>query len=510
MLNVLTNISAHPPVNAQRSKVLYAAIICYALCVLWLDVRFRFGITVGIPYLFAVWIAYRTASTRVIWMTAAGTSLFALAGVLVFKPDGELTFIIINRSLAIIAIWGTALLCWQIRMTQENLAEREQQVHQIIESAPTAMLMTDIQGTIVLTNAEALRLFGYASHELIGQPVDILVPERLRSKHPAMRAAFTAKPTARAMGAGRDLHAVRKDGSEVSVEIGLTPISHQDTPFILSAIVDISQRKALEDSLRTLNVELEQRVADRTAELLQANDALVRSNVELQQFAYIASHDLQTPLRGISGFVQLLSREYGDKLDPQARRWIERTVDNTQRMHVLINDLLSYSRVDSRARPFEPVELDKIVDEARQMLASDTHHANVSITHDPLPCVLGDPSQLTQMLENLIGNGIKYNTSAQPQVHISARQVDSEWIITVTDNGIGVAPEYQEQIFEIFKRLHTNQAYPGTGIGLAVCRRVVHRHHGRIWLDSEPGKGSSFHFTIPLRENDTDHEHTAD
>ncbi|MBU2478223.1 MAG: PAS domain S-box protein, partial [Gammaproteobacteria bacterium] len=484
MQNVLNHVDTHHSGSAFRGQAIYAAIILYSFIIFAIDLSLNTGIATGITYLLAVWAAYRAPRPATVWVTAFGVSVLVVLGAIFSTPGGDAVVILTNRVLSLFAIWGTALLCWQIHLTRENLAEREHQVQQIIESAPTAMLMTDTDGNIVLTNAEALHLFGYDTHELIGRPVDILVPERLRIKHPELRSGFTAHPTTRAMGAGRDLHAARKDGSEVAVEIGLTPIIHQEQLYILSAVVDISQRKALEDSLRALNQELEQRVEERTTELLSANEALVRSNVELQQFAYIASHDLQTPLRGISGFVQLLEREYGDKLDSEAHYWIKRTVDNTQRMHTLINDLLAYSRVDSRARSFVPVDLEAIVDETARLFEADLEHADLHITHDRLPTVMGDPSQLSQLFGNLIGNGIKYNTASRPQVHISATQEDKEWVISVRDNGIGIEQNHYEHIFEIFKRLHTDQTYPGTGIGLAVCRRVVHRHGGRIWIES--------------------------
>ncbi|MDH3583203.1 MAG: ATP-binding protein, partial [Phycisphaerae bacterium] len=207
---------------------------------------------------------------------------------------------------------------------------------------------------------------------------------------------------------------------------------------------------------------------------------------------------LQTPLRSIAGFVGLLQRRYAGKLDEQADRWIARAVDGTERMQTLIRDLLTYSRVDSRSRPFEPVDTNQAFENALALLEASIEDAGAEVTSDPLPTVYGDASQLVQLLQNLIGNGLKYHGEAAAKVHVSARRQGEEWEFSVRDNGIGIAPEHQERIFEILRRLHSEQEYPGTGIGLAVCRRVVQRHGGRIWVESEPGKGSDFRFTMPV------------
>ena len=249
---------------------------------------------------------------------------------------------------------------------------------------------------------------------------------------------------------------------------------------IFAAARDITERKKTEEVLK---LKLEE---------------LRRSNEELEQFAYVSSHDLQEPLRMISSYLQLLQRRYQGKLDDKADKYIYFAVDGAARMQVLINDLLEFSRVTSRAVEPEPTDSELVLNQVLSNLDLYIKESKATVSHDPLPEVMVDSTQLAQVFQNLIANGIKFHREGAPQIRISAERKASEWLFSVQDNGIGIDPQYSENIFEVFKRLHKKEEYSGTGIGLAVCKKIVERHGGRIWVESELGKGSTFYFTLPI------------
>jgi signal transduction histidine kinase len=270
--------------------------------------------------------------------------------------------------------------------------------------------------------------------------------------------------------------------------------------LIAGAIVqqEMSKRRRGEEQIRQLNADLERRVAERTRELAERSQDLERSNTELQQFAYVASHDLQEPLRTISSFTQLLAKRYSGQLDDKAREFINFAVDGCQRMQTLINDLLAFSRVGSECKPLQPVRCDAALDRALKNLRVAIQESGVDIRRNALPVVMADEVQLAQLFQNLIANSIKFRATLPPCIQISALRQGATWTI-IGDNGIGISPEQSDRIFIIFQRLHNRSEYSGTGIGLATVHRIIQKFGGKIWAHSELGLGTTFYFTLSDR-----------
>ena len=647
--------------------------------------------------------------------------------------------LLINVSLTVSPVWSPNGQVSCVSVIARDITEQKNNDHifrMVVEASPNGLIMVDNAGRIVLVNSEAERQFGYTREELLGNSVDILVPDLLRATHSEHRAGFTANSAARMMGSGRELHGLRKDGSSFPVEIGLNPIQGADGMRVLSAIVDISKRVQTERAMREteqklstivdllpvgvaildsqrkmiysnpaltnivdlppsdadiddhirrhyirgdgapmaqnefassralreqktvydvetgiikedgsltwtnvsavpvhfsdwrvvivttdmterknaqdkllfqacllenisdaiiatnlnglitnwnaaaeelygwksseilgltvaeilqpeyvgttpeqVQIELEQKgswkgevvhyrndgaplnILSSLAQLKDASGKIIgavlvnrditerkrtemallaqtqelqRSNAELEQFAYIASHDLQEPLRMVASYTELLRERYSGQLDARADKFINYAVDGARRMQQLVNDLLSYSRIGTQGKAFAPTDTDFVLKRVLASIALKIHETNAQIAYGTLPVVLADPIQIGQLFQNLIGNAIKFRGNDIPKIIINAHKIDrTMWQFSVTDNGIGIDTEYAQRVFQIFQRLHERTSYPGSGIGLAIAKKIVERHGGRIWFESEAGHGATFFFTLPgAKENE--------
>ena len=363
----------------------------------------------------------------------------------------------------------------------------ESQDHDILETSPPmdlyryqvrdlseyAMFTLDPQGILQSWNAGVERLLGYSEQEWIGQPASIIFTPAEKS----MEVCQSEMRKALESGSATDIRwHRRKDGSEFFAN-GFMNVLRDDGGAVLGYVKIMSDETARK----------------------QLQDSLSESNAALEQFAYVASHDLQEPLRTMSNYAQLLTQKYKGKFDDEADRFFGFIVDASQRMSTLIQDLLEYARAATEEERPTSVSLDEDLEAALTHLTQAVEESGASITHDPMPTIEVDRGQMVRLFQNLIGNALKYRKPGEaPKIHISAQQTNQEWLITIQDNGIGFDPQYAATVFAPFKRLHPVGDYPGTGVGLAICRRIVEAHGGRIWAESKAGEGATFKFTLPL------------
>jgi PAS domain S-box-containing protein len=362
------------------------------------------------------------------------------------------------------------------KQIEEDLRESEQRLQALLDNSTAVIYMKDIQGRYMMMNRSYETLFHLDRNEVKGKTDQDLFPKEIADVFQSNDREVIAAGVA----LEKEEVAPQDDGLHTYLSIKFPLFDAEGVIYAVCGMsTDISERKKAE-------VELQNQQQD-----------LARSNNELQQFAYVASHDLQEPLRMIISYLELLERRYKGQLDAKADQFIAYAVDGATRMQTLINDLLSYSRVGTRGQDWESVACEKIVKHVLTNLQVAITQSEAIITHDSLPQVNADPSQLTQLFQNLISNAIKFKGQDPPKIHIGANCINDKWLFSVCDNGMGIDTQYMDKIFIIFQRLHSRTEYPGTGIGLAVCKKIVERHGGTIWVESQPNQGSTFFFTLP-------------
>lgn len=376
-----------------------------------------------------------------------------------------------------------AVLVPGLLLAISRIRDEANTLDQVISSSPNGILMVDQSGTITLANPEVHSIFGYPQGSLRGREVEQLVPAAGRGHHRELRVAYADAPHPHRMGAQRQVAGLHQDGHQVPIEISLAPVRTPEGPRVLAVLADITARRHAEAML------------DQHARELQ------RSNRELEEFAYVASHDLQEPLRMVASYTELLQRRYGGALDEKADRYIHHAVDGAHRMQRLIDALLQLSRVHNEARAAVPVQTATVARQALHDLRARLAECGGTVEVGELPDVMADPVQLGQVFRNLVGNALKFTADRAPHVRVEAELPgDCQACFCVSDNGVGFAPEHAERIFSMYQRLHSREEYRGSGIGLAVVKKIIERHGGRIWATGVAGEGARFYFTLPLAE----------
>ncbi len=394
------------------------------------------------------------------------------------RSDGQLIKVFINLS-PLKDETGKVYAVLSVLRSAADQKRSEGKFQSLLESAPDAMVITNKAGQIVLVNAQTEKLFGYNRNELIGHTVEILIPQQYKGIHPEHRKHYMNEPRVREMGAGLELFALHKDGHEFPVEISLSPLQLDDGIFVSAAIRDTTNQKKA------------------ARELKEYASRLEFSNRELEQFAYVASHDLQEPLRNITNFVSMLEESFNETLSDDVKYFLKVITSSTTRMKALISDLLGFSRI-GRNRIIQEVDCTQVLNEVLTDMSVLIKENNALVTGKNLPVVRYNPRELKQLFQNLISNSIKFRKKElDPVIEINCMENESEWEFAFSDNGIGIDQEYLSKIFLIFQRLHSEKEYPGTGIGLATCKKIVESNEGRIWVNSQPDEGTTFYFTIP-------------
>jgi PAS domain S-box-containing protein len=452
---------------------------CGILCIsiFLFDIELRISFLVSVLYLIPVLLCIWSPKRRTIFIVAGVSSVLTLIAI-PLKPPGDILIPLFNRPASLLATWTVTFLLDRYLTRRKifeqalELSERRLRFH--IENSPMAVVEWDSDFIVTRWAGEAEKIFGMTSSETVGKPImdlNLIYPEDIPVVQRTI-AGLAGGENTKVVAANRN---ITKEGRILYCTWYNTVVTNESGK--MSSVLSL--------------------VLDNTAQV-KAEEELRRSNAELQQFAYVASHDLQEPLRMVINYLSLLDSRFKGRLDPKAQEYVTFAVEGGERMRQLINDLLEYSRVETTGKEFALVNMDDVVSKTLSLLKMPIAESGAKIIVDPLPTIMADESQMMRVMQNLIGNAIKFRSQEQSRISISAAPGVREWNFSVKDNGIGLNMKYADKIFQMFQRLHTKEEYPGTGVGLAVTKKIIERHGGRIWVESEEGKGATFFFTIPV------------
>ena len=443
------------------------------------DLLTPLGVAMGVAYVVVVLLSLRSSNRRTTIIAMIVCSILVVLGFgkITYAAEFSLPRALANRVLSLLAITVTGVMSLR---QKELLAQQgaDRWLRHVVDSLPIGMVMIGREGKLSLVNQAMLRMFGYDESELIGQPIERLVPERFRANHPSLRAGFFADPLPRAMGAGRDLFGLRKDGQEFPVELGLNPVHTEDGLMVLASVLDITQRKQAEVELREFATDLE------------------RSNKDLDEFAYVASHDLRSPLAAIKDLAKWVQEDNQDSLPEKSRKHLSQMLQRVGRLERLLEDLLQYSRAGRRHWHIERVDTNNMVREIVTLL-NPPRPITVTVASG-MPNFATARTPLEMVFRNLIGNAIKHRERDELQIEVQCRANGQFYEFVVRDNGSGIDPQFHAQIFKLFETLRPRDEVEASGMGLAIIKRTVESYGGTVSVESAVGHGATFRFTWPI------------